>query len=78
MNKADVRIVYFNPHTVQLKKLPELLPEEVKHFFNDDSLHVINNSAQLSELLKMLKSVNTNFLLMSSGNFDNLEFTILT
>ena len=78
MNKADVRIVYFNPHTVQLKKLPELLPEEVKHFFNDDSLHVINNSAQLSELLKMLKSVNTNFLLMSSGNFDNLEFTIFT
>ncbi len=78
MNKADVRIVYYNPHTVELKKLPELMPDEVKHFFNDDSLHVINNSAQLAELLKMLKSVNTNFLLMSSGNFDNLEFTILT
>jgi len=77
MNKADVRIVYFNPHTVELKKLPELIPDEVKHFFNDDSLYVINNSKQLAELLKMLKNANTNFLLMSSGNFDNLEFTIL-
>ncbi len=77
MNKADVRIVYFNPHTVELKKLPELMPDEVKHFFNDDSLYVINNSKQLAKLLKMLKNANTNFLLMSSGNFDNLEFDIL-
>lgn len=77
MNKADVKIVYFNPHTVELKKLPELMPEEVKHFFNDDTLQVINNSKQLAELLKTLKNVNTNFLLMSSGNFDNLDFTIL-
>lgn len=77
MNNADVKIVYFNPHTVELKKLPELMPEEVKQFFNDDTLQVINNSTQLAKLLKTLKNVNTNFLLMSSGNFDNLDFTIL-
>ena len=78
MKKADVRIVYFNPHTVALKKLPALSPEEVMHYFNDSSLMVMNDSGQLIEVLKKLNVVNTNMLLMSSGNFDNLDFSILT
>lgn len=78
MNKADIRIVYYNPHTVALKKLPELNTEEVKRFFNDEELIVINNSEELLTQLQKLNKVNMNLLLMSSGNFDNLEFTILT
>ncbi len=78
MQAADVCIVYFNPHTVSLKKLEEIHPNEVKSFFNDESLTVINNSEELIRLLKKLNIVNTNLLLMSSGNFDNLEFGILT
>ncbi|MBL0280228.1 MAG: peptidoglycan synthetase [Chitinophagales bacterium] len=78
MQKADVRIVYFNPHTLILKKLPHLSTAEVQHYFNDTDMHVVNDSAQLLLLLQKLNIVNTNLLLMSSGNFDNLDLTILT
>ncbi|HNV99829.1 MAG TPA: hypothetical protein PKL06_10705, partial [Chitinophagales bacterium] len=75
---ADVRIVYFNPHTVALKKLPEVLPEEVQSAFNDTELTVINDSSTLINLLKSLNVAKTHILLMSSGNFDNLDLGILT
>ncbi len=78
MQKADVRIVYFNPHTLVIKKLPSLSTLEVQHYFNDNDMYVVNDSAQLLELLQKLNIVNTNLLLMSSGNFDNLDLTILT
>lgn len=78
MQKADVRIVYFNPHTLTLKKLPPLSTTEVQQYFNDNDMHVVNDSAQLLLLLQKLNNVNTNLLLMSSGNFDNLDLTILT
>jgi UDP-N-acetylmuramate: L-alanyl-gamma-D-glutamyl-meso-diaminopimelate ligase len=78
MQQADVRIVYFNPHTLSIKKLPPLSVEEVQDYFNDKNMKVINDSATLLELLKTLNNVNTNLLLMSSGNFDNMELTILT
>lgn len=78
MEKADVRIVYFNPHTLELKKLPPLSAEEIKDFFNDPDLIVMNDSSELLLLLQKLNVVNTNLLLMSSGNFDNLGLTILT
>ena len=78
MQKADVRIVYFNPHTLTLKKLPPLSTTEVQQYFNDNDMHVVNDSAQLLLLLQKLNIVNTNLLLMSSGNFDNLDLTILT
>lgn len=78
MASADVRIVYFNPHTVALKKLPEVSPEEVQSAFNDTALTVINDSSTLISLLKSLNVANTHILLMSSGNFDNLDLRILT
>lgn len=78
MQKADVRIVYFNPHTLALKKLPPLSTVEIQQYFNDSDMHVVNDSAQLLLLLQKLNNVNTNLLLMSSGNFDNLDLTILT
>ncbi len=78
MQDADIRIVYFNPHTVALKNLPALLPEDIKLFFNDPQLIVLNESSALLALLKKLNVVNTHLLLMSSGNFDNLDFSILT
>lgn len=78
MEQADVRIVYFNPHTLAIKKLPPLEPAGIKQLFNDPDLVVINNSAELFSELKKLNVVNTDLLLMSSGNFDNLDLTILT
>jgi len=78
MKNADVRIVYFNPHTFEIKKLEPVDAAEIKNYFNDTALIVMNRSDELLALLKSLNVVNSNILLMSSGNFDNVDFSILT
>ncbi|MBC8047939.1 MAG: peptidoglycan synthetase [Fimbriimonadaceae bacterium] len=78
MQNADVRIVYFNPHTLTLKKLPALTIEEVKKYFNDDELIVLHDSNEIISIIKKLNFDNTAVLLMSSGNFDNVDFNVLT
>lgn len=78
MHAAHKRIVYFNPHTLELKKLEPLSVSEVQSFFNDDELIVINDVQELPAVLKKLKSHNDVLLFMSSGNFDNLDFSVLT
>lgn len=70
---AQKRVVYFNPHALQLKNLPFLLPEEIKSSFEDDSLQVFDDINELLAYLESLSWKNTNLLLMSSGNFDGLD-----
>jgi UDP-N-acetylmuramate: L-alanyl-gamma-D-glutamyl-meso-diaminopimelate ligase len=78
MQAADVRIVYFNTHTLVLKKLETLRVDEVKTFFNDAALIVLNDAKDIISTIEKLKSGNDAVLLMSSGNFDNLDFSVLT
>lgn len=78
MNEADKRIVYFNNHTIELKKLEPLTVEEVKRFFNDDKLIVINDSKALLHHLLSINWNNKNLLMMSSGNFDGLDMNELS
>jgi UDP-N-acetylmuramate: L-alanyl-gamma-D-glutamyl-meso-diaminopimelate ligase len=77
MQHADIKIVYFNPHTLSLKKLPELKAFDVKKCFNDKDMFVMDDSQELLQLLKENNTINTNILLMSSGNFSNLDFSVL-
>ncbi|MFN3939132.1 MAG: UDP-N-acetylmuramate--L-alanine ligase, partial [Chitinophagales bacterium] len=74
MIHADVRIVYFNTHTLELKKLPPILETDIQKFFNDSQLLVFKDSDKLMHALLHYKKENTCILLMSSGNFDNLNF----
>ncbi|HQQ02879.1 MAG TPA: Mur ligase family protein [Bacteroidales bacterium] len=73
LKMAQKRVVYFNPHALQLKNLPFLLPEEIKSSFEDDSLQVFDDINELLAYLESLSWKNTNLLLMSSGNFDGLD-----
>ena len=77
MNDADIACVYFNPHTLEHKKLPPLTVEKVKHFFNNPKLFVFDNSMELkSFVIKSARqqSSKVNVLMMSSGNFDGFVF----
>ena len=74
MEAADVAIVYFSPHTIELKKLPPISVEEVKNAFGGNNIKVYTNSKELlSDLLKE-NWENKNLLMMSSGNFDGIDF----
>ncbi len=78
MDEADVRYVYFSQHALQLKKLPSLDPEEVKKAFGGN-VEVFTDSKKLVECVITLfrDNENKNLLMMSSGNFDGIDFAAL-
>lgn len=74
MNLADEAIVYFNPHTIAHKKLKPITEEQVMRCFNRSDLKVFTESNQLVQSLKDKNYQNTVLLMMSSGNFDGIDF----
>jgi UDP-N-acetylmuramate: L-alanyl-gamma-D-glutamyl-meso-diaminopimelate ligase len=73
MDKPDVAIVYFNPHTIEHKKLEPITVQDVKEAFNRPDLMVFTKSEDLQNYLQKIKYNQTNLLLMSSGNFDGMD-----
>jgi UDP-N-acetylmuramate: L-alanyl-gamma-D-glutamyl-meso-diaminopimelate ligase len=73
MNTADQAIVYFNPHTIEHKKLAPISIEQVTAAFAREDLMVFTESDKLQAYLKAQKWENCNLLLMSSGNFDGIH-----
>ncbi len=78
LEMAAVRIVYFNPHAIHQKKLPELSPEKVKSNFGDEKIVVFNNSADMISFLRQQKFHYPVYLFMSSGDFDGLDLRSLS
>ncbi len=76
MDLADVKKVYFNPHTLAHKKLPDLNPQEVKAFFGGN-VEVFTDSKAMVASLKATSWKDTNLLMMSSGNFDGVSIKAL-
>jgi len=77
MKNADKAYVYYSPKTLAHKKLQNLSPEEVKQAFNSDNITVFTDSKELVGNLKTKNWHNKNLLMMSSGNFDVVDFAAL-
>ena len=78
MDEADVRCVYFSQHALQLKKLPPLDPEEVKKAFGGDVEVFTDSKALVDYVITLFRDNNNkNLLMMSSGNFDGIDFAAL-
>jgi UDP-N-acetylmuramate: L-alanyl-gamma-D-glutamyl-meso-diaminopimelate ligase len=73
MDTADDAIVYFSPHAIEHKKLKAITADQVKTSFKNEKLKVITTSEELKKYLLSKKSASTNFLLMSSGDFDGIN-----
>lgn len=73
MNMADEAFVYFNPHTVEHKKLKPISKEQVSAAFGRSDLRVFNHSGLMLDALKQQSWNNANLLMMSSGNFDGIQ-----
>jgi UDP-N-acetylmuramate: L-alanyl-gamma-D-glutamyl-meso-diaminopimelate ligase len=73
MDKADVAIVYFNPHAVEHKKMPSISRELIHEAFGRDDLQVYDNSSLLVADLLSREWKNSNLLWMTSGNFDGVN-----
>jgi UDP-N-acetylmuramate: L-alanyl-gamma-D-glutamyl-meso-diaminopimelate ligase len=73
MEKADIAIVFYSKHALELKRMPDLESEKVSEGFNKSGLLVMNNKEELWEWFHQQHFSNVNLLLMSSGNYDGLD-----
>ena len=74
MDEADVAYVYFNPHTIEHKKLKPVSVAQVCEAFKREDLKVFTDSKKMEEELFGEKLNNTVVLMMSSGNFDGIKW----
>lgn len=74
LNDADLALVFFSPHTLEMKKMPALSKEDVKAFFGRDDLQVFTDTEELKTFLKSQNWFNANLLMMSSGTFGGMDF----
>lgn len=77
LDPADVAMVYFNPHALKIKRLPEISREQVMKGFSNEKLEVFNDSKLLAERLLAENPDEAVFLLMSSGNYDGVDLSAL-
>jgi UDP-N-acetylmuramate: L-alanyl-gamma-D-glutamyl-meso-diaminopimelate ligase len=77
MDPADTAIVYFSPHALKLKQLPEITENQVKESFGKSGLEVFTDPAKLIQRLLQENNPETALLLMSSGNYDGINLTDL-
>ncbi len=77
MEAADVGCVYYSEHTLQMKKLPPITPEDIRQNFGLPDLRVFTCEKALKAFLKNQKWHDANLLFMSSGTFNGLDLNAL-
>jgi len=73
MDNADEGIVFYSKHALELKRLPMLEPQSVVAGFHKQNLEVFTRKEDLEKKLKSIDTSNTNFLFMSSGNYEGID-----
>ena len=73
LDPADLAIVYYSPHALQLKRLPDISAGQVKEGFGRTDLEIYTDSKALVERLFREKHPQTVLLMMSSGNYDGID-----
>ncbi len=73
LDPADAALVYFNPHALQIKRLPPITPEQVREGFGNPDLEVFTDSKELVERLFREQQPESVLLLMSSGDYDGMN-----
>ncbi|MFZ4521857.1 MAG: UDP-N-acetylmuramate--L-alanine ligase [Bacteroidales bacterium] len=73
LEPADLAIVYFSPHALQLKRLPEITVQQVQEGFGKAGLEVYTDSGELEKRVSREKAPGTVLLMMSSGNYDGID-----
>lgn len=73
LDAADKAVVFFTPHALSLKKLPDLDPDIVYEAFGKKELTVCTSNHELLRAVERHRAVETIYLMMSSGDFGGLE-----
>ena len=74
LDKADVAVVFYSPHAVEIKKFEEVTHEQNANAFQRDDLIIYTNPDDFKQFLFSQNFDNKALLLMSSGNYGGLDF----
>ncbi len=77
LEKADHKIVYYNPEALKIKRMEPITAEDIKTSFADDEIEVFTNSDELQMHLEKMDRKNKVFLMMSSANFGGIDLNKL-
>jgi UDP-N-acetylmuramate: L-alanyl-gamma-D-glutamyl-meso-diaminopimelate ligase len=73
MSAADKAVVYFSPKVVEHKKLEPITKEQVKAAFGGN-VTVLNETSEVLDFIRAERWDNAVLLMMSSGNFDGIDY----
>ena len=73
MSMADEAIVYFSPEVVKHKKLDPISKDLVKNGFGGNVI-VLTETSEILDLIRSKNWDNSVLLMMSSGNFDGINY----
>ncbi len=73
MDDANEAAVFYSQHALELKRMPHLPPSKIKEGFSKEGLEVFTDRLALEEWLLRRDYKEANLLLMSSGNYDNMN-----
>ncbi|MBN2215525.1 MAG: peptidoglycan synthetase [Bacteroidales bacterium] len=74
MDRADKKVVFYNPETLRHKRLEMLDTEYIKESFGDSRIIIFNDRKSFKDFLCSGDWNGYNILLMSSGNFSDIDF----
>jgi len=77
MDTADIPVVFYSSHALEIKRMPNLEPELVAQGFGRSDLKIFTKKAHLTAFLDAQQYDNTNLLLMSSGDYEGLDVNSL-
>ena len=74
LDAADVAVVFYSPHAVEIKKLEKITEEQIANAFERDDLIIYTNPEDFKDFIFSQDLKNKTLLLMSSGNYGGLDF----
>ena len=74
LDAADVAVVFYSPHAVEIKKLEKVTHEQIANAFERDDLIIYTNPDDFKDFLFSQNFDDKALLLMSSGNYGGLDF----
>lgn len=75
MDNADVPIVFFDNHALEIKKLPKLHLDDIRNKFKNPNITVVNDKQTLLKLIENTGLNHKSLLFMSSGNFGGINLS---
>jgi len=74
LDAADVAVVFYSPHALEIKKLEPIAKEQISNAFQREDLVIYTDAKAFKEFLFAQDFKNSTLLLMSSGNYGGLDF----